>query len=69
MEQTFSVIVEQPLQQQTAVDRVLGFCRTYEDVSQHYLFIKDRMAEQSTEQPGAQIPRQIESSPEPKPKT
>ncbi len=50
MEETFSVIAEQLLQQRTAMDRVLVFCRTFDDVSHLYL---DRMAEQLTEPPGA----------------
>ncbi len=53
LEETFSVIAEQLLQQRTAMDRVLVFCRTFDDVSHLYLFMKDRMAEQSTEPPGA----------------
>ncbi len=35
------------------MDRALVFCRTFDDVSHLYLFMKDRMAEQTTEPPGA----------------
>ncbi len=37
LEETFSVIAEQLLQQRTAIDRVLVFCQIFDDVS--HLFI------------------------------
>ena len=53
MEKTFSVLVEQLLHKRIAMDRVLVFCRTHDAVARLYLFMKDRMGEESTEPPGA----------------
>ena len=53
MKETFVPLVEELIRRRAAMDRVLIFCRTHNDVAHFFLYIKARMGQDATEPLGA----------------
>ena len=52
-EETFAPIVEEIRRSRVTMDKVIIFCRTYDDCSHIYLFLKSRLGGESVEPVGA----------------
>lgn len=53
MEETFASLVEEIRRKRAQMERVIIFCRTYDDCSRIYLFFKSRLGKESVEPVGA----------------
>ena len=53
IEETFAPLVEEVRRCRVSMDRVIIFCRTYEHVSQIYLYLKSRIGQEFVEPVGA----------------
>lgn len=53
MEETFAPLVEEVRRLRSAVDRIIVFCRSYNDCTELYLFFKRRLGKECTEPIGA----------------